>query len=107
MPDLNFQDLSTVQNVLQPKPVTIAASTTIAPATFITFITGTTAVNQITPPVTGSHMLALIFTATNPSAFGTTGNIFVTAITTPGTQGRVTCMFFDPLSAKYYPGAIS
>ena len=106
MPDIAFQDISTVQSNIQPKPVTLAASTTIAPSTFITFITGTTAVNVITPPVTGSHMLALIFTATNPGAFGTTGNIFNNG-TTPATNSRVTFLVYDPNSAKYYPGAIS
>ncbi len=103
MPDIAFQDISTVQSNLQPKPVTVAASTTLAPSTFITFITGTTAVNVITPPVTGSHMLALVFTATNPGAFGTTGNIDVTGITTPGTANRLTLMFFNPNTAKYIP----
>ena len=107
MPDIAFQDISTVQSSLQPKPVTVAAATIIAPSTFITFITGTTAVNQITPPVSGSHMLALVFTATNPAAFGTTGNINVTAVTTPGTNSRVTLMFYDPVQAKYLPGPIS
>ncbi len=107
MADIDFQQLSTVQSSLQPKPVTMAASTTISPTTFITKITGTTAVNTITPPVTGSHMLALIFTATNPSAFGTTGNIDVTAVTTPGTGSRVQFMVYDPLSAKYFPGPVS
>lgn len=101
MADIDFQNLSTVQSNLQPKPVTIAASTTIAPTTFLTFITGTTAVNQITPPVTGTHMLALAFTATNPAAFGTTGNIFNSGVT-PGTSSRVTFLVYDPASAKYY-----
>ena len=107
MADINFQDISTVQSSLQPKPVTMAASTTIAPTTFLTFITGTTAVNTITPPVTGCHVLALIFTATNPSAFGTTGNIDVTAVTTPGTNSRVQFMVYNPVTAKYFPGPIS
>ena len=107
MPDIAFQDISTVQSNIQPKPVTMAASTTIAPSTFITFITGTTAVNVITPPVTGSHLLALVFTATNPGAFGTTGNINVTAVTTPATNSRVQLMFYDPATAKYLPGPVS
>jgi hypothetical protein len=99
--DVDFQNLSTVQSNLQPKPVTMAAATTIAPSTFLTLITGTTAVNNITPPVTGTHLLALIFTATNPGAFGTTGNIDVTGITTPGTANRVTFLVYNPNSAKY------
>jgi len=105
MADVDFQNISTVQSQLQPKPVTVAAATTIAPSTFLTLITGTTAVNQITPPVTGSHMLALCFTATNPSAFGTTGNIDVTAVTTPLTNSRITFMIYNPNTAKYLPHA--
>lgn len=107
MADVDFANISTVQSALQPKPVTVAAAATIAPTTFLTKITGTTAVNTVTPPVSGAHMLAFIFTATNPSAFGTTGNIDVTAITTPGTGSRVTFMVYDPLSAKYFPGPVS
>ena len=103
MADIDAFQLSTVQASPQPLPVTMAASTTIAPSTFITFITGTTAINTITAPVTGSHMLAFIFTATNPSAFGTTGNIDVTAITTPATNSRVTFMVFSPITRKYFP----
>ena len=82
--------------------VTVAAAATLVPTTFLTKVTGTTAVNRITPPVTGTHVLALMFTATNPAAFGTTGNIDVTAITTPGTNSRVTLMVFDPVTAKYF-----
>lgn len=106
MADIDAANFGTVQTQVQPKPVTVAATTVIAPTTFLTFITGTTAVNQITPPVTGSHVLALAFTATNPAAFGTTGNIFNNA-TTPATNSRITFLVFDPLTAKYYPGAIS
>lgn len=106
MADIDFQNFSTVQSSLQPKPVTVAAAATIAPTTFLTFVTGTTAVATITPPVTGSHVLALCFTATNPGAFVTTGNIFNNS-TTPATNSRITFLVFDPSTAKYYPGAIS
>ena len=103
MPDIAFQDISTVQSSLQPKPVTVAAAATITPSTFITLITGTTAVATITPPVTGAHLLALVFTATNPGAFLTTGNINTTGVTTPGTNSRVTFMVYEPNQAKYLP----
>lgn len=99
MPDLEFQNLSTVQNSLQPKPVTVAAAATIAPSTFITFVTGTTVVATITAPVTGAHMLALIFTATNPGTFTTTGNILQAVA--PTTNGGVTFMVYNPLTGKY------
>lgn len=99
MADLSFQDLSTVQNANQPKPVTVAAAATIAPSTFMTFVTGTTVVATITPPVTGAHMLALLFTATNPGTFTTTGNILQAVA--PATNGAVTFMLYNPLTAKY------
>lgn len=103
MADIDYAQISTVQSGLQPQPVTMAASTTIAPTTFLTFITGTTAVNTITPPVTGTHMLALAFTTTNPGAFGTTGNIDVTGVTTPLTNSRITFMIYNPVTRKYFP----
>lgn len=102
---LMFQDLSTVQSEQQQKPVTVAAAATIAPQTFLTLITGTTVVNNITPPVPGCHMLALQYTATNPGAFGTTGNINVTAVTTPNTNSAITFVIYNPNTAKYQPVA--
>jgi len=103
MSDLNFQDLSTVQNSLQPKPVTIASASTIAPTTFLTIITGTTQLVTITPPVTGTHMLIFVF----PDAMGvfsTAGNILVAA--DPGVN-IATIMIYNPITGKYIPGAIS
>jgi hypothetical protein len=99
MADLNFQDISTVQGALQPKPVTIASTTTIAPTTFLSFVSGTTAVATVTPPVTGCHVLCFIFTTTTPAAFTTTGNI--KAVATPS-SGLPTFMVYNPLEAKYY-----
>jgi hypothetical protein len=99
MNDLLFQNISTVQSAQQPKPVTIASAATIAPSTFLSFITGTTAVNTISPPVTGAHMLALVFTTTTPTAFGTTGNIVTTTV---GVTNRVRLLVYDPISGDYY-----
>lgn len=104
MPDLNFQDISTVQNNLQPAPVTITATATIAPTTFVTFIAGTTALVTITPPVTGAHMLAIIATSTNWLGALTTGNILVASITNGTTwANRVNFFVYNPLNQKYYP----
>lgn len=98
MADLNFQDLSTVQSNLQPKPVTIVSATTIAPTTFLTYITATNAIAQVTPPVTGTHMLILwplaAFTMT------TAGNI--TAALTAAANSPVV-LIYDPALAKYRP----
>lgn len=100
MPDLNFQDLSTVNSGLQPKPVTIASAATVAPTTFLSFISGTVAIATVTPPVTGAHMLAFIFTTTTPTAFTTTGGN-MKAVTTP-TQNTINLLVWNPLENKYY-----
>ena len=101
MADINFQDISTVANSGQPKPVTIASAATIAPSTFLTFVSGTVAIATITPPVTGAHMLCLIFTTTTPTAFTTTGNI--KAVATPTTNLPV-YLTYNPNEGKYYAG---
>ena len=101
MSDLNFQNISTVQSQLQPNPVTMAAATTIAPTTFITFLTGTTSVATITPPVSGSHMLCLISTDTGTTnATVTTGNI---KIASTFVTSKALLLAYDPATAKYYP----
>jgi hypothetical protein len=99
MSDLNFQDLSTVASGLSPKPVTIASAASIVPTTFLSFISGTVAIATVQPPVTGAHMLALIFTTTTPTAFTTTGNM--KAVTTP-TTNTVNLLIWNPLESKYY-----
>lgn len=99
MPDLNFQDLSTVASGQQPKPATIASAATVAPSTFLTFISGTVAIATITPPVTGAHMLVFVFTTTTPTAFTTTGNI--KAVATPTTNLPVV-LVYNPIEGKYY-----
>lgn len=101
MSDLNFQNLSTVQSNEQPAPVTLASATTIAPSTFLTFLTGTTSIATITPPVTGAHMLCLISTDSGTTnATVTTGNI---AKASTFVQNKALFMTYDPTGAKYYP----
>lgn len=94
-----FQNFSTVQSFQQPQPVTIASAATVAPTGFLTFLTGTTQLATITPPVTGTHMLALCFTNASPGAFLTTGNIHDAY--TP-VQNRPVFVVFDPVTAKYW-----
>jgi hypothetical protein len=102
--DLNFQNMSTVQNNLQPAPVTVAAAATISPTTFLTIVTGTTAIATITPPVTGTHMLAIVASATNFSGFLTTGNILLASLTNSTVwANRVSLFVYNPLTAKYHP----
>lgn len=97
--DLNFQQLSTVQNQNQPKPVTLASAATIVPTTYLTFVSGTVAIATITPPVSGMVMLELVFTTTTPTAFTTTGNI--KAVSTP-TQNVPVLATWNPLENKWY-----
>ncbi len=102
--DLNHQQLSTPQSNLQPGPYTLASAATLAPKTFLTFVSGTTQVTTITPPVTGSHMLVLIFTNANPGGVGTGGNINNTLDVT---QYAPLLLFYDPIGAKYYSGVLA
>ncbi len=104
MSDLLFQNISSVQSNLQPAPVTFTAAATIAPTTYVSFITGTTALATITPPVTGQHSLVLISKTTNWAGAVTTGNIIVASVTN-GTNwlNRASLFVYDPVSAKYYP----
>jgi hypothetical protein len=99
MSDLLFQNISTVQSEQQQKPVTVASTTVIAPTTFLSIVTGTVTIQTISPPVTGAHMLALVFTTTTPAAFGTTGNI---QSTTAPTANVPVLMIYNPINAKYY-----
>lgn len=102
MSDLNFQDISTVQSDKQQKPVTLASAATVAPTTFLTFITGTVAIANVTPPVSGCHMLAFVFTNANPTPFTGAGN--VTGTYDPQ-QNVVTFLVYDPITQKYFVGA--
>lgn len=101
MPDLLFQNLSSVQSDKQPTPVTVASAATVAPTTFLSFVTGTVAIATVTPPVTGSHLLVFIFTTTTPTAFTTTGNI--KAVATPTTNVPM-FLIYNPTEGKYYAG---
>lgn len=104
MPDFQFQQLSTVQDTLQPTPVTLASAAAVTPTTFLTFITGTVAIATVVPPILGTHMLAFVFTTTTPTAFTTTGNIKY--VQTP-TQNIPTLLIFNPIEQKYYPGELT
>jgi hypothetical protein len=103
MADVDFQNFSTVQSNIQPKPATIASAASVAPSGFLTFISGTVAIATITPPVTGAHLLVMIFTTTTPVAFTTTGNIKY--VQTP-TQNLPVFLVWNPNENKYYPGEL-
>jgi hypothetical protein len=92
MNDLFFQQLSTVQDANQPTPPTVTAAATIAPTTFVTVLTGNTAVATITPPVQGQHMLVIVPGTT--TGFTTGGNIIGGTTTV---SGRAYLMVFNPI----------
>lgn len=97
--DLIAAQLGTVAGAIMPKPPTIASAATVAPNTFLTFISGTVAIATVTPPEDGAHLLCMIFTTTTPTAFTTTGNI--KAVATP--SSNVPCfLVWNPNEQKYY-----
>jgi hypothetical protein len=104
MSDLNSANLLPNQSNLQPAPATIASAATIAPATMLSDVTGTVQVANITPPVTGQHILWLKFTNAAPGALLTSGNI-ETAYTP--IQNRPFALLYNPITGKYAPMAVS
>lgn len=102
--DLLAQNFGTVQSNKQPLPITMAAAATIAPTTKLTFLTGTTQVETITPPVSGAYCeVTLCFTNAAPGLFLTTGNI-QTAY--QPIQNRPIDLCYDPSSAKWWVKAV-
>jgi len=98
MSDLLFQNFSTVQSNQQPTPVTVASAGTLAPVGLITFVSGTAAVANITPPVTGQHMLVLMPTgAFTTVATGNVGKASTAVVNQP------MLLFYDPNTNKYWP----
>lgn len=99
--DLIAASIATNQGSQNVKPNTIASTTTIAPSSFITFVSGTIDVATVTPPLEGQHMLCLIFTNATPGDLLTTGNVLVGSTTI--VQNAPILLFYDPLGAEYYP----
>jgi hypothetical protein len=102
MTDLNFQQISTVQNKVQSRVQTITSATTIAPTDFFTRLTGTTTIQTITPPVTGTHMLA--FVADGAANFGTSGNVVAT---TTLAANQLCLAVYDPVLETYDIGVLA
>ena len=101
-----WQNLSTVQSEQQPKPPTLAAVANMKSLiqTFLTFISGTTTITNIDPPILGAHMLVLIFTNANPGGVTTGGNINGTV---DPVQYAPVFLFYNPVDAKYYAGKLA
>lgn len=100
--DVDHQQLNPVHSPLSPKPVTMAAATTIAPTTRLTRITGATVITTITPPISSHHELCLVFGTGTGNQLGTGGNI-ATSVTT--VTDRVVTLHYDPRTALYYANA--
>jgi len=99
MPDVTFQQFSTVQSDKLPYPATVASAATIVPTTKLTYVTGTVSIANITPPVSGYHELSFIFLTGSMPVLATTGNIqfaFQPII------NRVFTLYYDPSTAKYW-----
>jgi hypothetical protein len=96
MADIDFQQLSTVQNNLMPKPPTLASATTIAPTTFLTLVSGAAAIATVTPPVTGTHMLLLW--PTGAFTMTTAGNVLLACTAVVNSP---VLLLYDPNISKY------
>lgn len=85
--------------------LTIASASTIAPASPIVNLTGTTAVNTITPPTNCTTSAIdctvsfLIDVATGPATFGTSGNVYAAGSPAIGTFYDLT---YNPATSKWY-----
>lgn len=79
-------------------PATIASAATIAPTTFLTILTGNTAVVTITPPIPGSHMLAVQFAGI--AGVTAAGNI---ATAKASVAGEIILFQFNINTNKYVP----
>lgn len=102
--EVDWQRLSTVQTKPQPGPVGVTAALAITPTTFLTIVTGTTAIATINPPVIGTHLLAIVTVTTDFLGFTAAGNIIVASVTNGTTWNNKTTLFvYNPLNGKYYP----
>lgn len=101
--ELNRYNIAQPQSLQNTVPNTIAAAATIAPVHAFTFLTGTTQVATITPPMPGYHEVILCFTNASPGALLTSGNI-KTAYTP--IQNRPIDICYDPTSAKWWVKAV-
>lgn len=92
-------DWMQLNNVSASRPVTTAAAATIVPTTFLTVLTGNTAITAITPPLLNqTHMIAIQFAGT---AGITAGNNILT--TKASVVGEVMLLVYNPNTAKYIP----
>jgi hypothetical protein len=96
---LAFRDYVGIIVELNSAP-TIASATTIQPMAAITFISGTTAIVNITPPsvMVGGGIITLIPTGIFTTT--TAGNI---ALASTAVVSKALIMTYDATTAKWYP----
>ena len=75
---------------------TIASAATIAPTTFLTVLTGNTAITTITPPITQAHMICLVFAGTAGITAGNNINN-----TKASVASEAMLLVYNPTTAKY------
>lgn len=80
----------------QTAPVTLASAATLVPTTFLTVLTGNTAITAITPPVAHAHMIALVFAGT---AGITAGNNILNTKASVASEAML--LVYNPTTAKY------
>lgn len=102
MSDLLNANFQTVQSNQQPTPVSVALAATIAPTTFLTIIVGSTTqtVAVITPPVTGTHVIALQSSITNALTNSGTINGAITGTLTM-VAGSPALFLYNPVTQRY------
>ena len=93
-----WHQIGTVQGPSAPRAGTLASAATVAPTTFLTVLTGNTAVATITPPLAQGHMLALQFAGT--AGVLASGNILTAKASV---VGEVMLLVYNPNSNKYVP----
>lgn len=79
-------------------PVTMASAATIAPVSYLTILTGNTAIANITPPVPGPHSLVLLFAGT--AGVAATGNILTAVASVVGVGMQ---LVYNADAKKYVP----
>ncbi len=102
MSDALFQNFSTVQNSGQPSPVSVTLAATIVPTTFLTIIVGSTTqtVAVVTPPVTGTHVIALQSSITNAlTNSGTVAGAITGTLTM--VAGSPALFLYNPITQRY------
>jgi hypothetical protein len=98
---LAFRDFVGVYATPNSAP-TIASAATIQPVAPITFVSGTTAINTITPPqeMVGGGQITLIPTGLWSTAIVTGGNI---ALATTGVLNKALILTYNAQTALWYP----